>query len=102
MLNMWLLVLAVILILGLAKATRLLEGPATRGTRVSWKKDWDPAVASDASPLLTLLLKCKIYLLSLSARKVSWLLVDFSAPLGILISVSCRSPLSSFRLLSPT
>ena len=52
----------------LLKATGQLDGPASRGKSVPWKKDEDPALASDASPVLYRIDKLQWIVMSRIAR----------------------------------
>ena len=50
---------------------QLLSGPAVRGKHHAWKKDEDPALVSDSSPLLVALDKVQFTLLSMLSRRIS-------------------------------
>lgn len=55
----------------LLKAMGMLDGPEVRGTHRDWKKDEDPALASDASPILSNLDKLQWIVMSRISRRLA-------------------------------
>jgi len=51
-----------------AESSRWFDGPASRGKLYPWKKDEDPALSTDSSPVSVMLSKLQFTALSYVAR----------------------------------